>query len=74
MQAIEFADEASKEGHRTLFFAKRSLSDQELEELTDQLGKAERDLQNKEKRVEEIQSAWETDLELLGVSSVEDKL
>ncbi|EAS00136.2 phospholipid-translocating P-type ATPase, flippase family protein (macronuclear) [Tetrahymena thermophila SB210] len=64
----------ANQGLRTLFLAKKDLSEQEYNQWSEKYSEAERSLQNRDEQVEKLQDSMEKDLNFLGVTAVEDKL
>ncbi|KAI8978614.1 hypothetical protein BDB01DRAFT_799422 [Pilobolus umbonatus] len=71
----EECDNMAREGLRTLVVAKKRLSDESYEEFRQSYLEAEISLTNRNERKQKVvESLLENDLELLGVTGVEDKL
>lgn len=64
----------SREGYRTLVFGQRSVSDSEMESILEEFREADLDMDNREEREMAVTLKLEQNLELLGVSGVEDLL
>lgn len=64
----------ASEGFRTLVFARRALTKSELEEWTKAYHEASSAMTDREKKIDEIAPMVESNLLVLGVSAVEDKL
>ncbi|KAL4470893.1 hypothetical protein ABPG72_005927 [Tetrahymena utriculariae] len=64
----------ANQGLRTLFLAKKDLSEQEYNQWCEKYNEAQRSLQNRDEQVEKLQDIMEKDLDFLGVTAVEDKL
>ncbi|KAL4478641.1 hypothetical protein ABPG74_006876 [Tetrahymena malaccensis] len=64
----------ANQGLRTLFLAKKDLSEQEYNQWCEKYNEAERSLQNRDEQLENLQDLMEKDLDFLGVTAVEDKL
>ena len=71
-KTIEHLQQFAEDGLRTLVLAKRELSMEEAEEFKQKYITAKNALYNKEKRLEDIAEAIEQDMEIVGVSAVED--
>lgn len=69
-----FLDKASRLGYRTLLVAFRVLSDQEMRAFNLACQDAEKDLVNRQKQLDTIYDHWESDLQLLGATVLEDRL
>jgi phospholipid-translocating ATPase len=64
----------AREGLRTLVFGRRRLSDQEYNHFAHILHEAKTMISNREEHVREAIASIETNLELVGLTGVEDKL
>ena len=64
----------SCEGLRTLVFGMRALTKQELEEWLKEYNEANAAITDREKKLDEISSSIESNLDIIGVSAVEDRL
>ena len=69
-----FVNLFSSQGYRTLFIGMRLLTEEEYEDFNYDLNKAQSEIKNKKKRLEEIYATIEKNLTLLGSTIVEDKL
>ena len=69
-----FVNLFSAQGYRTLFIAMRLLTEEEYEDFIYDLNKAQSEIKNKKKKLEEIYASIERNLTLLGSTIVEDKL
>lgn len=69
-----FLNTASKQGLRTLLMGMRVVSKQELDKFLVDVAKAEEDLVNRERLVEEVYSEFERGVILIGGTAVEDRL
>ena len=69
-----FVNLFSAQGYRTLFIAMRLLTEEEYEDFIYDLNKAQSEIKNKKKKLEEVYSSIEKNLTLLGSTIVEDKL
>ena len=69
-----FLNTASKQGLRTLLMGMRVVSKQELDKFLVDVAKAEEDLVNRERLVEEVYSEFERGVVLIGGTAVEDRL
>ena len=69
-----FVNLFSSEGYRTLFLAMRLLTLEEYEDFIYDLSKAESEIKNKKKKLEEVYASIERNLTLIGATIVEDKL
>lgn len=78
VQANDWLDEEcgnmAREGLRTLVFGKRDLSVKEYEEFAERYQKAKTSIQNRAMNVQSAVESLEHDLELIGITGVEDKL
>jgi len=70
----ESCESLAMEGLRTLVFAQKVLSDQQVDKFMAALSKAEQRLKNRDAHVARVQSSLEEDMDYLGVTGVEDKL
>ncbi|CAJ0577596.1 unnamed protein product, partial [Mesorhabditis spiculigera] len=61
-------------GYRTLCFGYRDVTEEEYLTWADEWNKANCDLQNREKMIEEVAAKMEHEILLLGASAIEDKL
>jgi len=71
---LRFVSQASRLGLRTLLFAMRVLDERELANFISDCEQAERDILNRDARLEVVYSNLEQDLTLIGATAVEDKL
>ena len=69
-----FVNLFSKDGYRTLYIAMRLLTEEQYEDFIYDLNKAQSEIQNKKKKLEEVYGSIEKNLTLLGATIVEDKL
>ncbi len=69
-----FVNLFSSEGYRTLFLAMRLLTEEEYEDFNYDLSKAQSEIKNKKKKLEEVYASIERNLTLIGATIVEDKL
>ena len=69
-----FVNLFSSQGYRTLFVAMRLLTEEEYEDFIYDLNKAQSEIKNKKKKLEEVYATIEKNLTLLGSTIVEDKL
>ena len=69
-----FVNLFSSQGYRTLFIAMRLLTEEEYEDFIYDLNKAQSEITNKKKKMEEVYATIEKNLTLLGSTIVEDKL
>ncbi|GIX64754.1 P-type ATPase 2 [Babesia caballi] len=69
-----YCDQYSRDGLRTLVFAKRDLSTAEFVEWNKKYLEAQSDILNREESVSRCASLIERDLELQGITGIEDKL
>ena len=69
-----FVNLFSSQGYRTLFVAMRLLTEVEYEDFYYDLIKAQSEIKNKKKKLEELYATIEKNLTLLGSTIVEDKL
>ena len=69
-----FVNLFSSQGYRTLFVAMRLLTEEEYEDFIYDLNKAQSEIKNKKKKLEEVYASIEKNLTLLGATIVEDKL
>ena len=69
-----FVNLFSSQGYRTLFIAMRLLTEEEYEDFIYDLNKAQSEIINKKKNMEEVYASIEKNLTLLGATIVEDKL
>lgn len=73
-QLAEHTDLFSKEGLRTLIYASRIVSEDEYERWASEFAEAAIAMSNRAEKAAEVAATIEQDLELLGVTAVEDKL
>eukprot|EP01104_Vermistella_antarctica_P005938 TRINITY_DN16684_c0_g1_i1.p1 TRINITY_DN16684_c0_g1~~TRINITY_DN16684_c0_g1_i1.p1 ORF type:complete len:1126 (+),score=362.88 TRINITY_DN16684_c0_g1_i1:248-3625(+) len=73
-KTLDDLDYFSAEGLRTLVVAKREMSDAEFAEFDGQFQDASNTIEGREEAVEEVCARWETNLELVGATAIEDKL
>lgn len=71
---LEFCEQLALEGLRTLVFAQKVLTDQELESFMEQYNGAQSSVGNRESAIQSVVKTLERDMTFLGVSGVEDKL
>ena len=71
---LESCENLAMEGLRTLVFAQKVLTDQQVEQFLAYLRKAESRLRNREAHVARVVSSIEKDMDYLGVTGVEDRL
>ena len=69
-----FVNLFSSQGYRTLFVAMRLLTEEQYEDFIYDLNKAQSEMKNKKKKLEEVYASIEKNLTLLGATIVEDKL
>ena len=69
-----FVNYFSSEGYRTLYIAMRIVTEEEYEDFIYDLNKAQSEIKNKKKKLDEVYATIEKNLTLLGVTIVEDKL
>ena len=69
-----FVNLFSSFGYRTLFVAMRLLTEEEFEDFNFDLTKAQSEIENKKKKLDEVYATIEKNLTLLGATIVEDKL
>ena len=67
-------DAFAREGLRTLAFGKKELSEEDALTFKHQIEAAEQDLENTEEKMQQIFKEIEENLELLGVTAIEDRL
>jgi phospholipid-translocating ATPase len=70
----EHCENLSMEGLRTLVICQKVLTEEEFEEWKKEYNEAQASLQNRDANVQEVIEQLEYDMELLGVTGVEDKL
>lgn len=70
----EETDNMARDGLRTLVIAKKSLSEHELSEFEDLYGKARTNLKNRAEAVNDAIATIEKEMNVLGLTGVEDKL
>ena len=71
---LESCENLALDGLRTLVFAQKLLTEEELEKFLSKLKRAEQKLKNREQHILRVQTQLETDMDYLGVTGVEDKL
>lgn len=64
----------AREGLRTLVFGKKDLTEEEYEDFSARLTKAKTTIQNRAANVQAVIETLEENLELIGLTGVEDKL
>lgn len=69
-----FLETASKQGLRTLLMGMRIVTEQEKDEFLERCKEAEKDLQNRERKLEQVYSDFEQNITLIGGTAVEDRL
>ena len=69
-----FVNLFSSQGYRTLFIAMRLLTEEEYEDFKYELNRAQSEIKNKKKKLDEVYATIEKNLTLLGSTIVEDKL
>ena len=69
-----FVNLFSSQGYRTLFVAMRLLTEEEYEDFIYDLNKAQSEIINKKKKLDEVYASIEKNLTLIGSTIVEDKL
>jgi len=78
VQANDWLDEEcgnmAREGLRTLVFGKKDLTEEDYENFSARLTKAKTTIQNRAANVQAVIETLEEDLELIGLTGVEDKL
>ena len=62
------------DGLRTLVIAQKVLTEDQVNHFLNQYQEASQRLRNREKAIQSVLHEFENDLELLGVTGVEDKL
>lgn len=62
------------DGLRTLVIAQKVLTEDQVNQFLNQYQEASQRLRNREKAIQSVLHEFENDLELLGVTGVEDKL
>lgn len=67
-------DEYATAGLRTLAFARKTMTKEEVTMVVENIHNAEKDLYESEALLQEVYSSVENDLELLGVTAIEDRL
>lgn len=70
----EFLNKASLQGLRTLLLGVKVVDKESVDLFLEECDEAARDLKQKDKKLEEIYSRFETDFTLLGGTAVEDRL
>lgn len=70
----EEVDNIAREGLRTLVFAQRIISQDEYDKFTKLFDVANSVIQNRESLVQSVIDSFEVDMQILGISGVEDKL
>ena len=73
-RARYFVNLFSSQGYRTLYIAMRLLTEEEYEDFIFDLNKAQSEIKNKKKKLEETYAFIEKNLTLIGATIVEDKL
>jgi phospholipid-transporting ATPase len=74
-QKVEwFLETASKQGLRTLLMGMKVVTEQEKDSFLKECLEAEKDLINREAKLDEIYSHFETKIVLVGATAVEDRL
>ena len=73
-RCFQHTDDFATEGLRTLLYGYRYISEQEYSEWKKLFATASTDLENRQEKLEAAGELIETDLELLGVTAIEDKL
>ena len=71
---LESCENLAMEGLRTLVFAQKVLTDEQVATFQAHLKRAEARLRNREAHVARVQNTLEKDMDYLGVTGVEDKL
>lgn len=71
---VSYCDHYSRDGLRTLVFAKRDLTTEEFVSWNKKFIEAQSDILNREEAVSRCVSLIEKDLELQGITGIEDKL
>lgn len=70
----EECDNMAREGLRTLVFAKKTMSEKEYDEFQRKYNEAKASINDRSQKVEAVRREFESNMELLGVTGVEDKL
>lgn len=70
----EACENLANEGLRTLVIAQKQLDEKEFEGWQENYRQAKADMNNREKAMNRCLEELETDMELLGITGVEDKL
>ena len=73
-RARYFVNLFSEQGYRTLYIAMRIVTEEEYEDFIYDLNKAQSEIKNKKKKLDEVYATLEKNLTLLGATIVEDKL
>jgi magnesium-transporting ATPase (P-type) len=72
--AVEHAKKFAEQGLRTLVLAKKELGPDEAEIFLQELESARTSVFDRDERLEKAAAKMETDLELMGVTAIEDKI
>jgi|DEB0MinimDraft_12_1074336.scaffolds.fasta_scaffold07560_5 magnesium-transporting ATPase (P-type) len=69
-----FLETASKQGLRTLLMGMKIVEQEEMRKFLDECAEAEKDLLNREAKLEEVYDIFERNIVLIGATAVEDRL